>query len=206
LRASAVVLATPAGVSSALVCGLDPPLAGTLGSIPYVSSATLSLAYRAADLGRPLRGYGYVVPRAEGTPVLACTWSSSKFEHRAPEGRALVRLFFGRAGQEEVAALPESKLVRLAREELRRTLGIDAEPILHRLFRWPAAMPQYNLGHPDRIRAIRSRLERHPGLFVCGAAYSGVGIPDCIASGRAAAEAAFDHVNEKHPVGDRPGV
>ncbi len=107
-------------------------------------------------------GYGYVIPRREGRRALACTWTSTKFPHRAPEGYALIRVFVGRAGQD----IPwnENDLLALAKEELNLTLGITAEPLLSRVFLWDKAMPQYNLGHPEILKRIDAALEKYPGL------------------------------------------
>ncbi len=188
--AEAVILATPAYVSADLLAGLDPSLAESLRNIPYSSTATVYLAYPQENLPRPLNGYGYIIPRAEGRPILACTWASSKFPNRAPEGFGLIRIFIGRAGQPDVLAQDDDALVALARAELAGTLDIQAPPAFQRVFRWPRAMPQYNLGHLERLAAIDKRLAGLPGLFVAGNAYRGVGLPDCIASGEAAAERA----------------
>lgn len=184
LESNFVILATPAFVSGTLLESLDPALASDLQSIPYASTATVSLAYRLSDIPRDLDGYGYVIPRREGRRVLACTWTSTKFPHRAPEGHALIRVFVGRAGQD----LPwtESELLDLAKEELNLTLGITAHPLLHRVFLWDKAMPQYNLGHPELLARIDAALEKHPGLALAGNGYRGIGIPDCIHSGELA--------------------
>jgi len=189
-EAEALILATPAFVSADLVAPLDAALAAALRGIPYVSTATVYLAYRLAEVPRPLDGYGYIIPRAEGRPVLACTWTSTKFANRAPQGYGLMRVFIGRAGQQDVVDRDEAELVALARAELADTLGICAAPSLQRVFRWPRAMPQYTLGHLERLAVIDQRLASLPGLFVAGNAYRGVGLPDCIASGEAAARAA----------------
>ncbi len=189
IRADAVIFATPAFAAADLVAELDPEMAKTLREIPYVSTATVSVAYPLAHIPRPLDGYGYIIPRAEGRPILACTWTSTKFPHRAPEGFGLIRAFIGRAGQEDLIGRSDDELLDLVHDELRRTLGITAPPVLHRVFRWPKAMPQYTLGHLDRLALIDKRLAAHPGLFVAGNAYRGIGLPDCIASGEAAAEA-----------------
>jgi oxygen-dependent protoporphyrinogen oxidase len=189
-EAEAVIAATPAYVTADLVAGLDAPLAEALRGIPYSSTATVYLAYPPESLPRPLNGYGYIIPRAEGRPVLACTWASSKFANRAPEGHGLIRVFIGRAGQPDVLAQDDDALVALARAELASKLDIQAPPAFQRVFRWPRAMPQYNLGHLDRLAVIDRRLEALPGLFVAGNAYRGVGLPDCIASGETAAERA----------------
>ena len=135
----------------------------------------------------PLDGYGYVVPRAEGGDVLACTWSSQKWEHRAPEEAVLLRVYAGRFGGRDVTTQADDELVAGARAEV-EFLGVSATPLLFRVHRWPLGMPQYVIGHPDRLERIETALVAHPGLAVAGAAYRGVGIPDCIASGEAAAE------------------
>lgn len=188
LDAEHLILATPAFVSSDLLAGIDLDLAAELRAIPYVSTATISLAYPEGDLPQALDGYGYVIPRREGRQALACTWTSSKFPHRAPQGYALLRVFVGRAGQEEQLPWDEAELTAIAREEVRRTLGITAEPKFSRAFLWEKAMPQYNLGHPARLKRIESRLRDWPGLALAGNGYHGIGIPDCIHSGEAAVE------------------
>ena len=184
LNTDSIILAAPAFVSGTLLASLDPTLASDLQSIPYASTATVSLAYRLADVPRELDGYGYVIPRREGRRALACTWTSTKFPHRAPEGYALIRVFVGRAGQD--IPWSEDKLFSLAKEELHLTLGITAEPLLHRVFLWDKAMPQYNLGHPEILKRIDTALEKHPGLALAGNGYRGIGIPDCIHSGELA--------------------
>ena len=195
LDCDSVILATPAPVSGELLSSLDPELATVLQSIPYISTATISLAYRQSDLPRPLDGYGYVIPRREGRGALACTWTSTKFPHRAPEGHALIRVFVGRAGQD----IPwnENDLLELAKEELNLTLGILAEPILSRVFMWENAMPQYNLGHPEILKRIDAALEKYPGLALAGNGYRGIGIPDCIHSGELAAENALAFIKSQ---------
>lgn len=207
LTAQAVIFATPAFVTAELVSGIDSRAAAALHAIPYVSTATVSVAYPLADIPRPLDGYGYIIPRAENQPILACTWTSAKFPQRAPQGFGLIRGFIGRAGQEEALDGTDDDLLKLLRAELRRTLGITAAPTLHRIFRWPKAMPQYTLGHLARLATIEQRLTALPGLFVAGSAYRGIGLPDCIHSGEQAAEAAvkflLDPEREAGQVSDR---
>ncbi|GIV95686.1 MAG: hypothetical protein KatS3mg057_0343 [Herpetosiphonaceae bacterium] len=188
LDAEALVLATPAYITARLVEPFDPALAAAHADIPYASTATVSLAYAEDRIPAPLDGFGYVIPNVEGGDVLACTWTSSKWEGRAPEGFALLRVYLGRYGS-DVLQRSDEELLALAQAELKHTLNITATPQLCRIYRWPASMPQYTLGHPQRLAAIERRLATHPGLFVAGAAYRGVGIPDCIASGERAAEA-----------------
>ena len=193
IDSDSVILATPAYVSGTLLASINPTLASDLQSIPYASTATISLAYRQSNLPRALDGYGYIIPRREGRKALACTWTSTKFPHRAPEGYALIRVFVGRAGEELPSpngrgAGGEGDLLALAKEELNLTLGIKAEPILARVFMWDKAMPQYNLGHLEILKRIDAALANHPRLALAGNGYRGIGIPDCIHSGELAVE------------------
>jgi len=188
VSAEAVILATPAYVTADLVGGLDAELAAQLRAIPYVSTATVSVVYRASNVPRPLDAYGYIVPRRERRPVLACTWTSTKFPDRAPPAYALLRAFLGRAGDDQLVERSDETLLALVRAELEQTLGVTHQPELYRVYRWPGAMPQYTMGHLARVAAIRERLARHSGLFVAGNAYSGIGIPDAIQSGEVVAE------------------
>jgi protoporphyrinogen/coproporphyrinogen III oxidase len=188
LPARAVIVATPATAAASLLNDLDPSLAQQLGAIHYAPAVTVSLAYHQQDLPAPLHSTGYIVPRAEGRPVLACTFSSIKFAHRAPEDYVLLRVFFGRADKTEMFARSDTELERLAQDELRQTLGLRAAPAQRWVYRWAEGLPQYQLGHLDRLATIRRRLAFHPGLALAGAAYQGVGLPDCIASGEAAAD------------------
>jgi protoporphyrinogen/coproporphyrinogen III oxidase len=187
LSADCMILATPAFVTGELLEGMDTRLASELRAIEYATTATISLAYRQDDLPNRLDGYGYVIPRRAGHQALACTWTSTKFPHRAPAGYALLRVFAGRAGQETQIPWDEDGLLNLAKDELRQTLGIVAEPVLSRIFRWERAMPQYNLGHPERLARIEEALLELPGLALAGNGYRGIGIPDCIHSGELAA-------------------
>lgn len=186
----AVICSVPAFAAAELVQPLDGVLAAMLRDIRFVSTATVSLGFDGAELRRRLDGYGYVVPRAAGGPVVACTWTSTKFPSRAPADAALIRVFVGRDGHDHVLAGSDEELVKMARAELRETLDIRAAPRLTRVFRWPQGIPQYTLGHVQRIERIEARTHAHAGLFLAGASYRGVGIPDCIEAGRSAARAA----------------
>ncbi|HEU4799182.1 MAG TPA: protoporphyrinogen oxidase [Gemmatimonadales bacterium] len=185
----ALIIATPAHAAAPLLAALDAELASCLRSIPHVHTAVVSLAYQRADVHHPLPGYGYLSPRIEGGPVVACTFVSRKFAGRAPSHTHLFRCFIGRHGNDASALADQAELVRLARAELRRTLGIYAEPIMAQVVRWPGGMPQYTLGHRDRVDAIMQGATRWPRLALAGASFGGVGIPDCIASGWRAADA-----------------
>ena len=193
-RADAVVLAPPAWASAELLRAVVPSAAADLASIPYVTTATVSLAFRRDQVHHPLRGFGYVVPRAEGRGVMATTWSSSKFPHRAPEGHVLLRSFVGRAGLEASAQLDDDELTALVRRELREVLDIAAAPEFVEIFRWPRGMPQYRVGHTDLVARIEQAVAGVPGVELAGGAYHGIGIGDCLREGAAAAERALEHV------------
>ena len=191
LSADAVVLATPAHQSLRCVAELDQQLAEELGAIPYASSATVSLAYRVDQIPRPLDGFGFVVPLVEARSIVACTYSSVKYPGRAPDDGVLVRAFVGGAMQEQLFDQDDTSMAKSVRRELRELLGIASEPLLTRIHRHPQAMPQYCVGHLERMARIDALLARHPGLALAGNAYRGVGIPDCIHSGELAAEHVF---------------
>jgi oxygen-dependent protoporphyrinogen oxidase len=188
LHADGVVLAGPAPAMAALVSDADRPLAGLLGGIACASSATVSLAYPRPAIRHPLDGFGFVVPRVEGRAILACTFSSVKYPGRAPDGFALLRVFVGGAMQAGLLAREDRALLQLAHDDVASLLGITGDPVVSRVWRHPGTMPQYDVGHLDRVAAIESRLETLPGLALAGGAYRGVGIADCVRSGEAAAE------------------
>ncbi|HEY4381761.1 MAG TPA: protoporphyrinogen oxidase [Acidobacteriaceae bacterium] len=190
-----LVFATPSYVTADLVQQIDPALACRLRAIRYVSTATVSLGYRRSDIAHPMRGAGFIVPRSEGRSITACSWSSAKFNHRAPEDCVLLRVFIGGAQAEDLAEQDESTLIEVARHELLTIMGISATPVLARAYRWPKANPQYELGHAERITELEHALTAFPGLYVAGAAYRGSGIPDCIQSGMKAAKSIVDRAH-----------
>ena len=192
--ADAVVLATPAWASGELLRTVAPLPAADLSSIEYVTTATASLAFRADQVGHDLKGFGFVVPRAEDRSVMATTWSSSKFPGRAPEGHVLLRSFLGRAGREAAAQLDDDEMASVVRAELREIMGISAEPEFVQVFRWPRGMPQYRVGHVGLVEKIEAAVARVPGVELAGGAYHGIGIGDCLREGAAAAERALEHV------------
>ena len=187
-EADRVIVATEAHATARLTRYLEPALTTLLEEIPYASAATLSLGYRRADVPHALDGFGFVVPRTEGKALLAGTFSSVKYPGRAPEGCVLIRAFMGGMLDAGVLAEADDALVARARDELRAALGITAPPLLTRLHRWPASMPQYRVGHLTRVEMIERVSGALPGLSLAGAAYRGVGIADCVRSGEAAAE------------------
>ncbi len=185
LAVDAVILATPAYAAAELLNQQFPQLAAGLRTIRYVSTGTISLVYRRADLGAPLDGFGMVIPRREGRTINAFTMMSRKFPGRAPEEYALIRVFVGGSRTPEALELDDSQLIARAHTELQRILKISAAPLYTRVFRWQNGNPQYDVGHIERIAALESQAP--PGLLLAGSAYHGVGIPDCIRQGREAA-------------------
>jgi oxygen-dependent protoporphyrinogen oxidase len=188
LRADAVVVAAPAPRAAHVLAGVDAALAADLGAVPHGSTATVTLAFDRADVPHALDATGYVVPRVERRDVLACTFASSKWAGRAPAGAALFRVFAGGVHRAELVERDDAALVALARAELAATLGVRAAPRLARVARWVRAMPQYELGHPELVARVARHLAARPWLALAGNAYAGVGIPDCIRSGQAAAD------------------
>ncbi|MGH9034277.1 MAG: protoporphyrinogen oxidase, partial [Acidimicrobiia bacterium] len=190
VEAEAVILATPAFVTAGLIRTLSPPAAALLEAIPHASTATVSLAYRGGDTGRALQGYGFVVPRVEGRPLIAATWSSNKWPSRViPGHHVIVRGYLGGIGREQALVGSDDTLVQLVRSELKTLAGVDGRPVHTEVHRYPQGMPQYTVGHLDRVARIRAELAAWPGLAVTGAAYGGVGIPDCITDATATAAA-----------------
>jgi oxygen-dependent protoporphyrinogen oxidase len=182
-----VIIATPAHVTARLTSALDPDLSRLHAAIPYASSAIVNLVYNERDMPPAVEGYGYIVPRAENTDVLACTVTSNKWPGRTPPGFAALRVYIGRYGGRDVVRDSDDALINLARGELKETFRIDSAPHMATVRRWAFGMPQYTIGHLERLASIDTCVDKHPGLCLAGAAYRGVGIPDCIASGETAA-------------------
>ena len=191
----AVILAAEAFNSARMLELEMPRLADLLRGIPYVSSATVSLAYQRRDIPHPLDSYGFIVPKIANRRIMAVTWSSIKWHHRAPEGMVLMRAFVGGAQRPELAGVGDQEMISLVREELNVIMGISSPPKKHWIYRWPEGMPQYIIGHPDRLEAIDRITENSKGLFLAGAGYRGIGIPDCINQGRQAAARAWQLFN-----------
>jgi oxygen-dependent protoporphyrinogen oxidase len=187
LQADDVVLATPLHVSSALTRSLDAELSSALGAFVAASTATVFLAYRRDAIAHALDATGFLVPRALGRPALASTWVSSKWAHRAPEGHALIRVFFGGATDAQVLERDDAELGDLAAGELRAIMGVTATPLFARVFRFERASPQPLVGHLGRVAATNERLARFPGLHVATNGFEGNGIPDCVKNAELAA-------------------
>jgi oxygen-dependent protoporphyrinogen oxidase len=184
IEARAVILATPAFAASALVRDRDEELARLAGGIAYASAATIALAFTRDQVRHPLTGSGFVVPRVEHTGILAASWLSSKWPDRAPADRVLMRAFVGGARDPQALERSDAELVLTSLAALRGLLGIEGEPLFSRVYRWERANAQHEVGHLNRVAAIERLLDRHPGLFLTGSGFRGVGIPDCVADGR----------------------
>jgi oxygen-dependent protoporphyrinogen oxidase len=184
LEADQVLITAPAFAAANMVSGMHPHLAHQLRQIRFVSTATVSCAYLAEDIppGRALDGYGVLIPASEPSRILAATWSSTKFRHRAPADAVLLRAFVGGYRDEAAAALPDSELLNAVTTEFHHLFGVTRPPMLHRIFRWPRANPQYDVGHLDRVADIEKSAAEIPGLHLAGSSYRGVGMPDCIHS------------------------
>ena len=182
IETDAVVMATPAYVSADLVADFAPALSLMLRDIRYVSTATISLAYRKSDVEgqHDFEGFGFLSPKHEGRRITACTWVSTKLNFRAPDDSVLVRTFVGGAGQEDLVDLDDEALVAQSREELEDLMGLTADPLFARVFRWRKGRPQFDVGHLERVAEMERLAAQVDGLFLTGSAYRGSAIPDCI--------------------------
>lgn len=185
----AIVVTTPAPIAAQLLANADPALAADLASVEYAGAVVVSTAFERQQIRHPLDGFGFVVPAIERRRILSASFSSVKFPGRAPSDKVLIRTFVGGACQRELCDLPDNELERLVNEELAELLGISGRPIWTMIARWSNSMPQYHVGHLDRIARIEARMTCIPGLALAGNAYRGVGIPHAIRSGEQAAEA-----------------
>ncbi|MBI5084652.1 MAG: protoporphyrinogen oxidase [Acidobacteria bacterium] len=189
IQADAVIMACPAWQAGALLGSVDERLAGLLEGVEYSSSITMALGYRREQCGRIPPGFGFLVPLKERRSLVACTFVGAKFPYRVPDSHVMLRCFLGGAGDEAILDWSDDDLVAVVRSELKRLLGWDAAPAFTRIRRWRRSMAQYPVGHAARVRQIREILTGLPGLEVAGNAYEGIGIPDCVRTGRAAARA-----------------
>lgn len=194
--ADAIVCAAPAFAAASALAESHPALSAKLAEIEYASAAVVNLAYRTGDFPVPPAGFGFVVPAAERRRIIAGSFSSLKYAGRAPAGTILARAFIGGALNRELMELNDAGMAAAARDEFRDLLGVRAEPLLTLVRRWPNAMPQYIVGHLDRVAEIERLAMEIPGLELAGAYLRGVGIPDCVAGGERAAEAIFAALGE----------
>ena len=184
----AVIVATPASAAAVLLEIASAELASELRAISYSSSVTVALGFDQNVRVALPPGFGFLVPRREGKRLLAATFVHNKFPHRAPKDRALLRCFLGGSRDEQVLQLTDENILNIVRDELRQILGVKADPLFTRLYRWKGAMAQYTVGHLERLQRIEGLVKPLPGLALAGNAYRGIGVPDCIRSGEAAVQ------------------
>ncbi len=201
IGADAVIVATPGPATARLIADVAPEAARIAGAVRHVSSATVSLGYRRDDVAHPLDGLGIIVPRSEGVRWLACSWSSSKWDGRAPDGHVLVRLFYGGDGRESEAELDEGTLVEWAKEDAGAVLGATGAPVIAHAFRWVKGNPQYDVGHEGRVNAAAAACPA--ALVLAGATWRGVGVPDCVRQAIGAAETVLGAI---HPRSDGQSI
>jgi len=193
----AVILATPANVAGTLLESVDADLAEDLLGVTYSSSVTVTLGYHMDQLQNLPEGFGFLVPRSEGTRMLAWTFGHNKFPHRSLDDKGILRCFLGGARDEAVLGLTDDEIIEVVRAELRQILKLNERPMFARVYRWRGAMAQYEPGHIARIARVERRMSEIPGLALAGNAYHGIGVPDCIRSGADAAKAVAPIVAEQ---------
>ncbi|WP_010270880.1 protoporphyrinogen oxidase [Paenibacillus senegalensis] len=197
LSADCVIAAVPTFVLPSLLPNL--PAVARLAEMPYVSVANFVAAYDRKSIGQELDASGFLVPRKEGRFITACTWTSAKWKHTAPDDKVLVRCYIGRSGEEHWRQLPDETLSANARRELKELLGIEAKPLFSRINRWEQSMPQYPVGHLHTIKKARQEAAEYmPGLWLTGSGFHGVGIPDCIRQGKEAAQELAAYWRNRH--------
>jgi len=208
LEGDAVIIATESWAAEPLIRPHDEAIADALAAIPWSSSATISFAFNESEVGFDLNAFGVLCPLVEGRPLMAATYSSTKWPGRAPKGKVLLRGFVGGPHNQEVMERSNEELVQIVHKEFCDTLGLNpkAKPLFTRVYRWPLGMPQYIMGHLSRVELIEKRSAEIPGLALAGGSYRGVGLPNCIESGERAVskilnewgiDLAEDHLEEK---------
>jgi oxygen-dependent protoporphyrinogen oxidase len=183
IEADIVILASPSYATAEILKDLDSEISKILSDIPYPHVSVVCFGYKKEKIGNPLNGFGFLVPHIEGRKILGSLWDTSIFPNRASEGYALLRTMVGGAKSPEMALLDDDKIISMVFDELKPILSFKTEPDLIRIYRWDKAIPQYLLGHSKRLVSIEERLRSHPGLYLTGNAYKGIGINDCVESG-----------------------
>lgn len=195
VSSSAVVLALPAWAAGKLVAALDAEAASLLGAIPYSSAILATFVFDRAEMADPLDGFGFLVPRAERRTIAAATWINTKFPQRVAANRVAIRVFVVGETALDLASSSDSSVLDACLSDLQRWMQFQAKPLAQLVYRWPNSMPQYTVGHQERIRSLQDRISQHPGLFVSGNAYDGVGIPDSIRLAKQVSERLTNYCN-----------
>lgn len=180
IACNVIIINTPAFIASTLVQDLDPNLSVLLSSIPYTSTAVANMVFDRKQIRHPMNGSGFVIPQSENTNITSCTWSSSKWENRAPANKVLIRCYFGKAGKEAILDNSDENLIKMAVKDLQNIIGLEGQAEYSLLSRWNNAMPQYQPGHNSKIEQIEKLTAQLKGIYLAGSAYKGVGLPDCI--------------------------
>ncbi|ABQ24360.1 protoporphyrinogen oxidase [Geotalea uraniireducens] len=188
LDADIVVLATPAYATAQALEGIDGGMSATLNQIPYATMTVVCFGYEQEKVAHDLNGFGYLIPKAEGMNILGTLWDSSIFENRAPEGKVLLRSMMGGACFPEYIRLSDAEVVQKVRDNLKTIMGIKEAPEFVRIFRHEKAIPQYTVGHGRRLAALEEQAKSHPGLFLSGNSYRGIGLNDCVAAANRTAD------------------
>ncbi|MCM3767378.1 protoporphyrinogen oxidase [Neobacillus niacini] len=193
LEADGIIAATPHQITQSMFSkfGFFEPLK----SVPSTSVATVALAFPKEAIKQDIDGTGFVVSRNSDYSITACTWTHKKWEHSTPDGKALLRCYVGRAGDETIVDLSDDQIIKIVLDDLNKTMDITMTPEFAIVSRWKNAMPQYTVGHKQRMAEILEAMNRElPGVFLAGASYGGVGVPDCIDQGEAAVKAVLDYL------------
>lgn len=194
LEADSVILSTPAYISASLLNDMDSELAEKLRSVPYVSTATVSMAFKKAEVTLP-RSFGFVIPKVEHRRIMAATFTSQKFPGRCSDDHVMIRCFVGGSKNEDLVEQNDEEMLKMVLGELKDIIRVNAKPVLSRVYRWRKAMPQYTIGHLDRVQTIFEMVHKHPGLYITGSAYNGIGISDSIREGEITAKKVLDFLH-----------
>lgn len=194
--ADAAVLTCPAHQQTGMLADIDDELSRSIGAIPYNRVAVVALGFRRADVPMPLDGFGFIAPQNTHRDLLGVQWCSSIYPDRAPDNFVLFRAMCGGWNRADIVAWDESRLLDALRGELRLAMNVTAAPIFHKIIRWDKAIPQYHVGHLERVAALEARLQKHPGLWLGGNAYRGVALNDCTEQGAILAERIHHYLSE----------
>ncbi len=198
IEADSVIITAPAHLAAEIVDGLDKVMAENLAGIPQATSATVNLAFKRSDVHKSIEAFGFIVPISEKRKIKAGTYSSTKWDFRTPsDDYVLIRAFVGGAMNQELVFQDDESMLNMVLSELKDIIGITAKPVMHKIYRWVKGMPQYTIGHLERIKNIEDRQAANPGIYIVGGSYRGVGVPDCINVGTQAAEQALAYMKLK---------